>query len=48
MLAAFDAQARAAPSDPPPGVWYETDGPLVRVVGEERGFISAPRDTGAG
>src|SRR5690242_11391774 len=46
LLAAFDAQARAAPQDPPPGVWYETDGPLVRVVGEERGFISAPRDTG--
>ena len=46
LLAAFDAQARAAPPDPPPGVWYETDGPVVRVVGEERGFISAPRDTG--
>jgi N-acetylglutamate synthase-like GNAT family acetyltransferase len=45
LLAAFDAQARAAPSDPPSGVWNETDGPLVRVVGEERGFISAPRDT---
>jgi len=47
LLAAFDAQARAAPPDPPPGVWHETDGPLVRVVGQERGFISAPRDTGA-
>jgi len=47
LLAAFDAQARAAPSDPPPGVWNETDGPLVRVVGQERGFISAPHDTGA-
>jgi len=46
LLAAFDAQARAAPSDPPAGVRNETDGPLVRVVGEERGFISAPRDTG--
>ena len=46
LLAAFDAQARAAPSDPPSGVWNETDGPVVRVVGEERGFISAPRDTG--
>jgi GNAT superfamily N-acetyltransferase len=45
LLAAFDAQARAAPSDPPAGVWYETDGPVLRVVGEERGFISAPRDT---
>jgi GNAT superfamily N-acetyltransferase len=47
LLAAFDKQARAAPSDPPAGVRYESDGPLVRVVGEERGFISAPRDTGA-
>lgn len=46
LLAVFDAQARAAPADPPAGVWNETDGPLVRVVGEERGFISAPRDTG--
>jgi GNAT superfamily N-acetyltransferase len=46
LLAAYDAQARAAPSDPPAGVWNETDGPLVRVIGEERGFISAPRDTG--
>jgi GNAT superfamily N-acetyltransferase len=47
LLAAFDKQARAVPSDPPAGVRYETDGPLVRVVGEERGFIGAPRDTGA-
>ncbi len=47
LLAAFDKQARGAPPDPPAGVWYESDGPLVRVVGEERGFIGAPRDTGA-
>jgi GNAT superfamily N-acetyltransferase len=47
LLAAFDAQARAEPHDPPPGVWHETDGPVVRVVGQVRGFISAPRDTGA-
>ena len=46
LLTAYEAQARAAPPDPPAGVWNETDGPLVRVVGEERGFISAPRDTG--
>jgi GNAT superfamily N-acetyltransferase len=46
LLAAFDAQARAEPPDPPDGVWHEADGPLVRVVGQERGFISAPRDTG--
>jgi GNAT superfamily N-acetyltransferase len=46
LLAAFDAQARAQPPDPPAGVWHEADGPLLRVVGQERGFISAPRDTG--
>ena len=47
LLAAFDAQARAEPPVPAAGVWHETDGPLLRVVGQERGFISAPRDTGA-
>ena len=47
LQAAFDAQARAAPPVPPAGVWHEPDGPLLRVVGQERGFISAPRDTGA-
>jgi hypothetical protein len=46
MLAAFDAQARAEPPDPPPGVWHEQDGPVLRVVGQARGFISAPPDTG--
>jgi GNAT superfamily N-acetyltransferase len=46
LLAAFNAQARAEPPDPPPGVWHEADGPLLRVVGQERGFVSAPRDTG--
>jgi GNAT superfamily N-acetyltransferase len=46
LLAAFNAQARAEPPTPPPGVWHEHDGPLLRVVGQERGFISAPRDTG--
>ena len=46
MLAAFDAQARAEPPDPPPGVWHEQDGPVLRVVGQERGFVSAPPDTG--
>jgi len=46
MLAAFDAQARAEPPNPPPGVRHEQDGPLLRVVGQVRGFISAPPDTG--
>ena len=47
LLAAFDAQARAEPPVPAAGVWHETDGPLLRVVGQERGVSSAPRDTGA-
>jgi len=47
LLAAFDEQARTESPSPPAGVWYEHDGPLLRVVGQERGFISAPRDTGA-
>jgi GNAT superfamily N-acetyltransferase len=46
LLAAFDAQARAEPVEPPPGIRYERDGPVLRVVGADRGFISAPPDTG--
>lgn len=46
LLAAFDAQARAEPFEPPPGIRYERDGPVLRVVGADRGFISAPPDTG--
>ena len=46
LLAAFDAQARPEPPTPPPGVWHEQDGPVLRVVGQIRGFISAPPDTG--
>jgi GNAT superfamily N-acetyltransferase len=46
MLAAFDAQARAEPPNPPTGVRHEQDGPVLRVVGQVRGFISAPPDTG--
>lgn len=47
LLAAFDEQARPEPPVPPAGARHEPDGPLLRVVGQERGFISAPRDTGA-
>jgi GNAT superfamily N-acetyltransferase len=46
LLADFDAQARAEPPSPPPGVRHEQDGPVLRVVGQVRGFVSAPRDTG--
>jgi len=47
LLAAFDEQARAEPPVPAAGVWHESDGELLRVVGQVRGFISAPRDAGA-
>ena len=47
LLAAFDEQARAEPPVPAAGVWHESDVELLRVVGQVRGFISAPRDAGA-
>lgn len=46
LLAAFDEQARPEPAQPPSSVSYEPDGPLLRVVGLHRGFVSAPRDVG--
>lgn len=46
MLAAYDRQARGVPPNPPPGIWHEQDGPVLRVVGQARGFVSAPPDTG--
>jgi GNAT superfamily N-acetyltransferase len=46
MLAAYDQQIRTVLPSPPAGVRYEQDGPLLRIVGMYRGFISAPRDVG--
>ena len=46
MLDAYDEQMRGAPPSPPAGVTYERDGPLLRIVGQFRGFVSAPRDVG--
>jgi len=46
LLAAYDEQMRPEPPNPPPGVRHEHDGPLLRVVGQHRGYISAPRDAG--
>ncbi|WP_217239510.1 GNAT family N-acetyltransferase [Streptomyces sp. AC555_RSS877] len=37
---------RGAPPAPPAGVTYEQDGPLLRIVGQFRGFVSGPRDLG--
>ena len=46
LRAAYDEQMRGVGSKPPAGVRYERDGPLLRVVGEYRGYISGPRDVG--
>jgi hypothetical protein len=47
LLAAYDEQMRErVPAHPPAGVRYEWDGPLLRVVGQHRGFVSTPRDVG--
>ncbi|MFG1619420.1 GNAT family N-acetyltransferase [Nonomuraea wenchangensis] len=46
LLAAYDQQMRGTPPHPPAGVTYEQDGPLLRIVGQFRGFVSAPRDVG--
>ena len=46
LLCAYDEQMRGAPTTPPTGVAYEQDGPLLRIVGQYRGFVSSPRDTG--
>ncbi|MFE2070864.1 GNAT family N-acetyltransferase [Streptomyces sp. NPDC059467] len=46
LLAAYDAQMRAVQPVPAPGVGYEHDGALLRVVGEHRGFVTGPHDWG--
>ncbi|MFJ4630710.1 GNAT family N-acetyltransferase [Streptomyces sp. NPDC088847] len=46
LLAAYDDQLRGTPPIPPAGVTYEKDGPLLRTVGQFRGYVSGPRDLG--
>jgi len=46
LLTAYDEQMRGIQLKPPAGVRYERDGPLLRVVGEYRGYVSGPRDVG--
>jgi GNAT superfamily N-acetyltransferase len=46
LLTAYDEQMRGVLPPPPAGVRYEWDGPLLRVVGEYRGYVSGPRDFG--
>ncbi|MFF7473715.1 GNAT family N-acetyltransferase [Streptomyces sp. NPDC008092] len=37
---------RAVQPVPAPGITYEHDGPVLRVVGQHRGFVTGPRDWG--
>lgn len=43
LLAAYDEHLRGT-GVPAQGAWIEQDGPLLRVVGEHRGFVTGPRD----
>jgi GNAT superfamily N-acetyltransferase len=45
LLTAYDERMRGIGTNPA-GVRSEQDGPLLRVVGEYRGYISGPRDVG--
>jgi len=42
LLAAYDEQMRGVVPNPPAGVTHTQDGPVVRVTGEFRGFVSTP------
>ncbi|WP_189115214.1 GNAT family N-acetyltransferase [Pilimelia terevasa] len=47
LLAAYDAQLRlAGQATLPPGVVARWDGPVLRVAGHHRGFVSGPADLG--
>jgi GNAT superfamily N-acetyltransferase len=46
LLAAYDEQMRGAPAVLPTGVTAERDGPVTRLVGQFRGFVTAPADLG--
>ncbi|TCO49781.1 GNAT family N-acetyltransferase [Actinocrispum wychmicini] len=47
LLAAYDDQLRPAEyTQVEPGIGVERDGPVVRIFGRHRGFVSTPRDLG--
>jgi hypothetical protein len=46
LLTAYDEHMRGVEPRLPAGVRYERDGPLLRVAGGHRGYISGPRDIG--
>ncbi len=46
LLRAYDEQMRGVPRTLPAGVLAEPDGPVTRLVGQRRGLVCAPPDTG--
>jgi GNAT superfamily N-acetyltransferase len=46
LLTVYDQQMRGVEPTPPAGVRYERDGPLLRVAGRRRGYVTGPRDLG--
>jgi len=46
LLQAYDEQMRGVGSSRQPGLIIEQDGPVLRVAGHQRGFVTAPRDLG--
>jgi hypothetical protein len=46
LLRAYDEQMRGIGNPERPGLIIERDGPVLRVAGQHRGFISTPRDLG--
>lgn len=46
LLRAYDEQMRRPAHTQRPGITIEQDGPLIRVVGQARGFVTGPPDLG--
>ena len=46
LLRAYDEQLRKPAHEERPGITIEQDGPLLRVSGQFRGFVTGPRDLG--
>jgi len=46
LLRAYDEQMRGIGNPGRPGLVVERDGPVLRVAGQHRGFVTGPRDLG--
>jgi GNAT superfamily N-acetyltransferase len=47
LLAAYDSQLRLCiPADPPAGQLFESDGRVLRITGQHRGFVETAHDLG--